>query len=101
MEIIFTKEQHWLDKWDEFVSFHHKGSHLILSDWLQSYNSYGFDFEIGICLENEEIIGGFGAVIAKVTFFKFYIVPLGPLVLDENRLVLDQLLKVITFHRRK
>lgn len=81
-KIFFTKEKQWLDKWDEFVCSSDKGSHLILSDWLQSYESYGFDFEIGICLENEKIIGGFSAIIAKKTFFKFYIVPHGPIFLD-------------------
>ncbi|SHG58545.1 lipid II:glycine glycyltransferase FemX [Flavobacterium johnsoniae] len=80
MKIIFTKEKQWLDKWDEFVYENDRGSHLIFSDWLKSYISYGFDFEIGICLENEKIIGGFGAVIAKKSFFRFYIVPHGPIV---------------------
>lgn len=79
MKIFFTKEQHWLDKWDDFVSTNNRGNNLILSDWLKSYQSYGFDFEIGVCLENEKIVGGFGAVIAKMTFFQFYIVPHGPI----------------------
>ncbi|WP_264531302.1 lipid II:glycine glycyltransferase FemX [Flavobacterium sp. N502540] len=79
MQILFTKESYWLDKWDEFVSNNNRGNHLILSDWLASYKSYGFDFELGICLDNDEIVGGLGAVIAKMGFFKFYIVPHGPI----------------------
>ena len=82
MRIFFTKEKYWLDKWDEFVYSNTKGNHLIFSDWLKSYQSYGFDFEVGICVKNEQIIGGFGAVIAKKFFFKFYIIPHGPIFLD-------------------
>ena len=80
MEFIFTKDKHWLKKWDNFVQTNDKGSHLILSDWLRSYESYNFDFEVCLCIENDSIIGGYGAVIAKVLFFKFYIVPYGPIV---------------------
>jgi lipid II:glycine glycyltransferase (peptidoglycan interpeptide bridge formation enzyme) len=79
MEFIFTKDKHWLKKWDHFVQTNEKGSHLILSDWLRSYESYNFDFEVCLCLENDSIIGGYGAVIAKILFFKFYIVPYGPI----------------------
>ena len=33
-------------EWDDFVINNHKGNHLVLSDWLESYNSYGFIKEI-------------------------------------------------------
>jgi lipid II:glycine glycyltransferase (peptidoglycan interpeptide bridge formation enzyme) len=78
IELIFTKEQTWLDKWDAFLMTSKKGNHLILSDWLQSYISYGFDFEIGLVIESGKIVGGFGVVIPKFLFFKFYIIPHGP-----------------------
>jgi lipid II:glycine glycyltransferase (peptidoglycan interpeptide bridge formation enzyme) len=87
MEIFFTKEEKWLKKWDEFISSNDQGSHLQLSDWLKSYNSYGFDFEVCICIENDQIIGGFGAVIAKVLFFKFYIIAYGPIVIQNYNLL--------------
>lgn len=95
MKIFFTKEKQWLEKWDEFVYHDEKGSHLMVSDWLQSYESYGFDFEVCICLENEKIIGGFGAVIAKMAFFKFYIVPHGPIIFDRKQLEFEQLIKMV------
>ena len=92
MEMLFTKEKEWLEKWDKFVYSNKRGNHLIFSDWLRSYDSYGFDFEIGICVEDEKIVGGFGAIIAKLAFFKFYIVPHGPLTregyeIDSNFLI--------------
>jgi lipid II:glycine glycyltransferase (peptidoglycan interpeptide bridge formation enzyme) len=77
MRIFFTKETKWQNKWDEFLVNNPKGCHLILSDWIKSYVSYGFDYELGLVLENGKIIGGFGAVIPKFLFFKFYIIPYG------------------------
>lgn len=80
MEIIFTKDEDWLKKWDAFVMKEDKGSHLLFSDWVKSYQSYGFEFEFCIGIENDSIIGGFGVVIAKVLVFKFYCIPYGPIV---------------------
>ncbi|HRE78354.1 MAG TPA: peptidoglycan bridge formation glycyltransferase FemA/FemB family protein [Flavobacterium sp.] len=80
MEIVFSKDKLWLDKWDSYVINEDRGSHLLLSDWNKSFYSYGFDFEIGILLDNDKIIGGFAAVIAKAFVFKFYIIPYGPIV---------------------
>jgi lipid II:glycine glycyltransferase (peptidoglycan interpeptide bridge formation enzyme) len=80
MEIIFTKENHWLAKWDNFVQTEDKASHLLLSDWNKSFESYGFEYEVCILLDNDSICGGFVGVIAKVSLFKFYIVPFGPIV---------------------
>jgi lipid II:glycine glycyltransferase (peptidoglycan interpeptide bridge formation enzyme) len=77
MRLLFTKEIQWLKQWDEFLVSNPKGSHLVLSDWLKSFKSYGFDYEIGLFLEDDKIIGGFGAVIPKFMFFKFYIIPHG------------------------
>ena len=65
MNFIITKDPKWIQKWDEFLLNESRGSHLIYSQWLQSYASYGFDYEIFIAHEDEVIIGGYGAVIAK------------------------------------
>lgn len=88
MEIIFTKDQDWLARWDSFVVKENKSSHLLLSDWVKSYQSYGFDYEFCIGVENDSIVGGYAAVIAKAFVFKFYIVPFGPIVASgfENQL---------------
>lgn len=94
MEIFFTKEPEWLQKWDDFQNSNSIGSHLQLSDWLDSYNSYGFDFEVCMVIENNKIIGGFGAVIAKMFFFKFYIVSYGPIVINDSNLLNDLIQKV-------
>ena len=78
--LFFTKQSSWLKKWDDFLRCDPKGSHLVCSDWLKSYQSYGFDYEVALLLNEENtIIGGFGVVIPKFSFFKFYIIPHGPI----------------------
>ncbi|MGJ8593523.1 MAG: lipid II:glycine glycyltransferase FemX [Aquaticitalea sp.] len=79
MEYIFSKERSWLERWDKFNFDHPKGSHLICTDWLKSYGSYGFDFELGLLVENDKIVGGYGAILPKIAIFKFYIIPHGPI----------------------
>ena len=74
MDFIITKEEFWLTKWNTFLKNENRGSHLVYSNWLQSYKSYGFDFEVLLFIDNDIIIGGYGAVIAKSLFFKFYII---------------------------
>ena len=77
IKVLFTKDKEWQKKWDDYLVNNPKGSHLILSDWLKSFRAYGFDFELCILLKNGEIIGGCGAVIAKFSFLRFYIIPHG------------------------
>lgn len=101
MEIFFTKEKQWLEKWDEFVYNNAQGNHLVFSDWLDSYKSYGFDFEIGLFLVNKKIVGGFGAVIAKMSFFKFYIVPHGPIVNTQDLNAIDFLVQNLSARAKK
>lgn len=84
MEIIFTKDVEWLEKWDNFVFSNPKASHLQYSDWLKSYTSYGFDYELCLCIERKTIIGGFGAVLAKTMLFKFYIINCGPIISNND-----------------
>lgn len=80
MDIIFTKEKKWLQQWDEYIQNENVASHLLLSNWNKSFESYGFEYEICVALKNNVIIGGYVAVIAKVSVFKFYIVPFGPII---------------------
>lgn len=81
---FFTKEQIWLDKWDNYLQETERGLYNQLSYWIKSYDIYGFDYNFYIITENDKIIGGCGLVIAKVSVFKFLIVPCGP-VLDKNQ----------------
>jgi len=95
MELIFTKDKEWLKKWDDFVVATDMCSHLNLSSWLKSYQSYGFDFEVALLLDNDKILGGYGAVIAKSFFFRFYIIPHGPIFTENHQDNLEKCLKQI------
>ena len=66
MNIIFTKDNDWLVKWDQFVLSENKASHLLLSDWNKSFESYGFDFEVCILLDNDSICGGFVGCSSRI-----------------------------------
>lgn len=101
MKIFYAKDKYWIDKWDQFIINNKCGSHLILSNWLESYKTYGFEYEIIICLENEQIIGGFGAVIAKIAFFKFYILSYGPIISKGNEDKLNAILEYAGQSARK
>ena len=95
MEIIFTKEKKWLDKWDDYVLNHNIANHLLLSDWNRSFDSYGFEFEICLLVEAEKIYGGYAGVIAKAAFLKFYIVPFGPVVSEAYLAEFNRLIETV------
>ncbi len=101
MELLFTKDVEWLKKWDAYILKENRGSHLLLSDWNKSFHSYGFDFEVCICLEDTKIVGGFVAVIAKAFVFKFYIVPFGPIVSSGYENQLDTLISNVSYRAKK
>jgi lipid II:glycine glycyltransferase (peptidoglycan interpeptide bridge formation enzyme) len=84
MEIFFTQDKQWLDKWDDFVGSENTGSHLLLSDWVKSFSSYGFESDYCLCVVDGAIVGGFAAVVAKMFGFSFYIVPFGPIINKAN-----------------
>lgn len=75
----------------------------MLSDWVTSYRSFGFDYEFCICLDNDTIVGGYGAVIAKALAFKFFIVPYGPIMaqdhLDKMEATVASVVERAKFHK--
>lgn len=77
---FFTKEQHWLDKWDAYLQESERGLYNQLSDWIKAYSVYGFDHNFYLITENDKIVGGCGIVIARFSIFKFLIVPSGPVI---------------------
>lgn len=95
INFLFTKDSNWLQKWDDFLLTEDCGSHLLYSDWLKSYTSYGFNYEVFLVLDNDKIVGGFGAVIAKFLFFKFYIIPHGPILKSSYRNHLQEVVNKI------
>ncbi len=92
MNYFFTKDQNWLDKWDAFLQENERGLYNQLSDWIKSYEVFGFDYSFLIATENDTIVGGCGIVIAKFSFFKFYTIPSGPVINTGSESILDTLI---------
>lgn len=88
MKLFWTKEQAWLDRWDEFLFKNPRGHYAQLSDWIRSYEAYGFSYSFLILTNKNEIVGGCGVVVAKFSFFRFNILNCGPILLEnyENQL---------------
>ncbi len=101
MKLHFTKERQWLEKWDEFVVNCDRGSHLLLSDWVNSYASYGFSADYCIAEEDGKIVGGYAAVIAKAAGFTFYAVPFGPIVDSGSDAHLQQIVDSVPERAKK
>ncbi len=80
MDFFFTTNKDWLEKWDSFLQETNRGLYNQISAWIKSYEVYGFDYEFLLATQNNKIIGGCGIVIAKFSFFKFYIIPSGPVI---------------------
>lgn len=93
MNSFFTKDQQWLDKWDTFLQESERGLYNQLSDWIKSYEVYGFDYTFLIVTVDDKIIGGCGIVIAKALFFKFYCIPCGPVLRNEYEDKVDFILE--------
>lgn len=92
-DLFLTKEEIWLERWDDFLKTDSRGHFSQYSTWLKSYMEYGFDFQLLLFLENNKIIGGCGFVIPKFAIFKFVIVPAGPIVDQFNDDKIEVLLK--------
>lgn len=89
---FFTKEQNWLDQWDNYLQGTERGLFVQMSLWIKSYDVYGFDYDFYIITKNDEIIGGCAMVIPKFSFFKFLIVPCGPVLNNGEEYLIDSVI---------
>ncbi|NQY05002.1 MAG: peptidoglycan bridge formation glycyltransferase FemA/FemB family protein [Flavobacteriaceae bacterium] len=101
MKILVTKEQHWIDKWDQAIEQNRKGHYFQCSTWAQSYRVYNFDQELVLLIDNETILAGYWAVIPRFSIVKFYIVPFGPInfLADELELLENEIIQRAKKHR--
>jgi lipid II:glycine glycyltransferase (peptidoglycan interpeptide bridge formation enzyme) len=62
-----------------------RGHYCQLSTWLESFQSYGFDFDILVVNERSDgpIVGGIGVIKFDKPFFKYITAPIGPII-DTN-----------------
>lgn len=101
MNSFFTKEQHWQDKWDDFLQQSERGLYLQLSDWIKSYEVFGFEYQLFLVTEKDAVVGGCAIVIAKFSFFKFYIVPCGPVIIGTYEDQIDFIITELKSDARK
>lgn len=101
MEFLFTTEKTWIDRWDAFLQQSERGIYIQLSDWIKSYDAYGFDSNFFIATENDTIIGGCAIVIARFSFLKFFIVSCGPILSEGYEQYADVMLKKLKDQAQK
>lgn len=83
-----------LSTWDSFIRTNSRGSYLQYSAWLQSYNSYGFDYEIiGYFNKQGDLVAGIGSVITKFLFFRIYSCSFGPIIANGYEQYADQVVE--------
>jgi lipid II:glycine glycyltransferase (peptidoglycan interpeptide bridge formation enzyme) len=99
-ELIEVINENELREWDSlnFNSFY--GHHLQLSNWLKSYRSYGFDFEILKLIDKKtgQIVAGAGFVIIKKLWIKLAICPSGPIIFSNDFFGISELIILIKNH---
>ncbi len=77
----FSNSSADLAAWDTFLQSHPRGLYNQYSDWVQSYASYGFRTGFVFLKDGDMLVGGAGYVVAQFSFFKFMVVPCGPVLL--------------------
>ena len=92
MNAFFTKEISLLHKWDEYIQNSERGLYNQLSDWILFYSNFGFDYELLLATENQQIVGGCVMVVAKAGLFKFAVVPCGPIINKDQESAIDVLI---------
>lgn len=101
MKLFWTKEQSWLDRWDAFIFENSRGHYAQLSDWIRSYETYGFDYNFLILTQEDKIVGGCGIVIAKFSFFRFNILNCGPILMQEHENQIENFFEEIFLFSKK
>lgn len=78
IQSFFTKDPKWITAWDVFLEQADRGLYNQYSDWIKAYAVFGFDSTFYLLTDEGNVVGGCGIVVAKFAFFKFYVVPCGP-----------------------
>ena len=101
-EFTWTKKESDLKEWDVFLNSTPRGHYLQISYWLKSYEKYGFKYNYLLVKENNKIVAGAGIIISSFSFFKFLIVPCGPVVLQGyDYLIEDVFKRVLQYSKEK
>lgn len=91
--LYFSNNTEDLQAWDELLLRDPRGLYNQYSDWIAAYRSYGFETGFLFCKDGDSIVGGAGYVIAKFAFFRFMIVPCGPVLVPGYEHQIDPIIK--------
>lgn len=94
-EFVFSNTPEEIAEWDQLLYKHPRGLYNQYSDWVKAYESYGFTTGFLLVKANGRVVGGAGFVLAKFLFFKFMIVPCGPVLLPEYSDAVDQCIRLL------
>ncbi|MFM2229292.1 MAG: hypothetical protein RL607_550 [Bacteroidota bacterium] len=97
----FSNSPETIAAWDQLLLNHPRGLYNQYSDWVKAYESYGFKTGMVFLKDHNRLVGGAGYVIAQFLFFKFIIVPCGPVLLPEYTADLDEFIRVLHQQAKK
>lgn len=87
----WTKKESDLEEWDSFLRSTPRGHYLQVSYWLKSYTSYGFDYDLLMVRNDQDmVVAGLGVVVSRAAFFKGYCCPCGPIIAEGHEQVFDE-----------
>jgi lipid II:glycine glycyltransferase (peptidoglycan interpeptide bridge formation enzyme) len=76
---ICTKEKKWFERWNSFILADQSSSFIQSIYRVKAYEKYGMEWELLLCIDQEEnIIVGSANILVKLPFFKLYICSYGP-----------------------
>lgn len=88
---FITSEEYWIYKWNELQKTSERGNFTQLTSWIKSYLPYGFQYELLLCIDQDEnIITGSANVIVRLPIFSFYVCSYGPWIIDGDLLLFQQ-----------
>jgi lipid II:glycine glycyltransferase (peptidoglycan interpeptide bridge formation enzyme) len=77
---IWTNLEKDLKDWDNFLRNNPRGNCQQISNWLASFQNYGFKSEVLLVKDEEnKIIAGVGTILSKMPFLKVLLAPSGPI----------------------
>tara|TARA_B100000900_G_scaffold405255_1_gene414614 strand:+ start:527 stop:1615 length:1089 start_codon:yes stop_codon:yes gene_type:complete len=99
--IIWTHSEEDFRAWDKFLISSKRGHYLQASDWLKSYEVYGFNCELLLVKDEKgQIVGGSGLLICKLFIFKFCVVNCGPIIKKGHEKLFNVIVKEILSRSR-
>ncbi len=87
---IYTKEDKWVDKWNNFMLSDESSSFVQSVYRVKAYEKYGMDWELLLFVDQSDaILAGSANVIVTLPFFKLYVCSYGPTLSHNIKTIFD------------